>query len=124
MKPNNAKSCLLLVLLRGSEALKSVAKKVCIFLSEHMIKNIKPIKSLAIERDDLINLMMRLTERELFNKTHRPPARPSVPPQHGQAGPHGPGAGPAGLSGRHQPSTSGQANHSSGHHHNNDLPNG
>ena len=78
-------------------------------------------KSLAIERDDLINLMMRLTERELFNKTHRPPARPSVPPQ------QGPNLGPpgqAGQGGRHQPSTSEQANHSSGHHHNNDLPNG
>ena len=81
----------------------------------------EPIKSLAIERDDLINLMMRLTERELFNKTHRPPARPSVPPQHGPPGHHGP---PGQAGGRHQPSTSGQANHSSGHHHNNDLPNG
>ena len=84
----------------------------------------KPIKSLAIERDDLINLMMRLTERELFNKTHRPPARPSIPPQHGP-GTHGPFSPAAqGQPGRHQPSTSGQANHSSGHHHNNDLPNG
>ena len=64
---------------------------------------------------------MRLTERELFNKTHRPPARPSVPPQHGPPGHHGP---PGQAGGRHQPSTSGQANHSSGHHHNNDLPNG
>ena len=81
----------------------------------------EPIKSLAIERDDLINLMMRLTERELFNKTHRPPARPSVPPQHGPPGHHVP---PGQAGGRHQPSTSGQANHSSGHHHNNDLPNG
>ena len=55
--------------------------------------------------------MMRLTERELFNKTHRPPARPNQPPTL-------PPGHPGHQIGR--PSSSSQQNG----HHNNDLPNG